>query len=317
MINRKQKDILLTISIPVFIALVVRFIFDVSGFLEIMSSTFLISLPIIVGFVTIWLWNHDNQKSKIFQVCYSWIPILAFFVITLLLSIEGWACWIMMLPVFLVLSSVGGLLAGYFKNRDHKNTYLTLVLLLPFIIGPIENVIPRPKNAYTVFTSIEIVGSKEEIWKNVTRVREISRQEDDSRFSRWLGFPRPIQAELDFEGVGAHRQAIFDKGLVFDENVTEYEHQKMMKFTIVADPYNIPSTTMDEHIVIGGDYFNVLNGSYRLVSISENKYRLELDSEFILNTTFNYYASFWADQIMRDIQVNILNVIKERVEEND
>jgi hypothetical protein len=295
-----------------------RFVFDESvndGLMAIMSITFLAGLPFLVGYLTIWLWKDERTKtSKLFQFFYPMIPIFGFFLITLLLAIEGWACWLMMLPVFLIIAGLGGLLAGYLKNRSRDKLYISLVMLLPFIIGPIEQVIDRPETAYKVTTTIDINSTAEAIWKNVTRVREISDKEDNGKLSDFLGFPRPIKAELDFEGNGAHRKAIFDKGLEFDEDVIEYEHLKKMRFTISANPYDIPSTTMDEHIVIGGDYFDVLTGEYRLVKLSDQNYRLELDSEFILNTSFNFYASFWAKHIMKDIQVNIINVIKERAE---
>ena len=38
-------------------------------------------------------------------------------VFTLVFAIEGWACWLMVLPVFLLSASLGGLAAGYFKLR--------------------------------------------------------------------------------------------------------------------------------------------------------------------------------------------------------
>jgi ribosome-associated toxin RatA of RatAB toxin-antitoxin module len=128
-------------------------------------------------------------------------------------------------------------------------------------------------------------------------------------------FPRPIEAELDKEAVGGKRKAIFDKGLIFEEVVTSYEHQKAMTFTIHANPYDIPSTTMDEHIVIGGQFFDVLNGTYQLEQIDANTCKLKLFSTFKLNTTFNFYAGIWAKWIMKDIQQNILKVIKERAEQ--
>lgn len=85
-----------------------------------------------------------------------------------------------------------------------------------------------------------------------------------------------------------------------------------MSFTIKADPYNIPSTTMDEHVVIGGKYFDVLDGTYELQPLSDGNFRLHLYSHFELNTTFNFYASWWASWIMKDIQNNILQVIRQR-----
>lgn len=39
-----------------------------------------------------------------------------------------------------------------------------------------------------------------------------------------------------------------------------------------------------------------------------------LYSYFKLNTTFNFYAGWWAKWIMKDIQYNILQVEKERAE---
>ena len=61
-----------------------------------------------------------------------------------------------------------------------------------------------------------------------------------------------------------------------------------MVFTIKANPHEIPSTTLDEHILIGGDYFDVLNGTYELEELSKGIFRLHLYSHFKINTTFNF-----------------------------
>ena len=87
-----------------------------------------------------------------------------------------------------------------------------------------------------------------------------------------------------------------------------------MTFSIKAYPYEIPSTTMDKHIVIGGQFFDVLNGTYELVPLGNGDYKLNLYSHFRMNTTFNFYAGWWGKLIMCDIQNNILRVIKQRSE---
>ena len=87
-----------------------------------------------------------------------------------------------------------------------------------------------------------------------------------------------------------------------------------MKFSIKPNTAEIPSTTFDEHVLIGGEYFDVLNGTYRLEEVGSGMYRLHLWSEFKLNTTFNYYSGLWATWIMKDIQNNILRVVKMRSE---
>ena len=221
----------------------------------------------------------------------------------------------MILPVFLIASSIGGLIAGHYKlKKKNENVYVSLLVLLPFFVSPIEQAVAKIPGQYKADTYIDIHSSKEKIWSNVTRVKAINKSEDNGWFTNALGFPRPIEAELNYEGVGAFRKAIFEKGLVFNETVLSYEPQKKMVFSIKANPYDIPSTTMDQHIVVGGQYFDVLNGTYELQKLNDSDYRLHLYSHFKLTTTFNFYASWWAGWIMKDIQKNILEVIKERAE---
>ena len=308
------------IGIPVLVAFFLWYAFDTNGWQSLwslMTLTFFASLPYVVGVLTIYLSNVERVKSLSFRLLYPWIPIFFFFVITIALSIEGWACWTMVLPIFLFFASLGGLTAGYFKLKKSKqanNLHLSLAVLLPFFIGPVEQAIGEIPGFYKAYTYIDIEAPKEQIWSNITRVREIEEAEDRGGLTTFLQIPRPIEAELDYEGIGAKRKAIFDGGLVFDETVLKYEHEKMMNFSIKANTHEIPSTTFDEHILIGGEFFDVLEGTYELERIEDNKYRLHLYSEFKLTTTFNFYASIWGRWIMKDIQENILKVIKARSE---
>lgn len=316
------KRLLIIVGIPIIAALVIRLIFGGdfwwNDFFSLMTFTFFVSLPYFVGVLTIYLSSVERINSRVYSAFSPWYPILGFLLLTLLFSLEGWACWIMVLPIFFLFASLGGLIARYFRlKRSHRanNLHLSLAVLLPFILGPIEKTIESIPGFYMAYTFIDIDASKARIWDNVTRVKEIGKDEDEGRLTSFLQIPRPIKAELDFEGVGARREAIFDGGLVFNETVLKYEDEKLMTFSIRANTYEIPSATFDEHILIGGDFFNVLEGTYELEEIEAEKFRLHLYSEFKLSTTFNFYASIWGKLIMKDIQRNILEVIKKRSEE--
>jgi hypothetical protein len=104
--------------------------------------------------------------------------------------------------------------------------------------------------------------------------------------------------------------------LVFDELVNVYEHERKMSFSITPLTNEIPPETLDEHVTVGGKYFTVLDGTYELVPIGNENYNLILFSHFRMNTTFNFYSGLWARLIMKDIQNNILNIIKKRCENN-
>jgi hypothetical protein len=316
--NRTTKNTLIAIGIPTLYAVVLRLFFGIDNWNElfsVMSVTFLFLLPTIVGALTVYLSSTEKAKSIAYRIFTPWIPVFLFLIITLALAIEGWACWLMILPIFLIAASIGGLLGGYLKIRKRNDRLnISLLVLLPLLIGPIESMIETIPGTYKAYTYIDINAPAEKIWDNVTRVKEIPIDQDKGYLTRLLGFPRPVKAELDFEGVGAYREAVFTNGLVFHETVTEYKDNEKMVFTIKAYPHEIPSTTLDEHVVIGGDYFDVLNGTYELETLPNGLNRLHLYSHFKMNTTFNFYAGWWGKWIMKDIQNNILQVEKKRSE---
>jgi hypothetical protein len=309
---------LLILGIPVTYMLILRLVFDLDlfrNFAAVMSLTFIFAIPFGSGYLVIVFSSIENVRSRSYRIFMPWIPVLVLLMITMAFGIEGWACWLMILPAFLLLSSLGGSVAGYYKMKRHdrsQKTQISLVILLPFLVAPLEKMIPARTKLFEARTAIEIRAARENIWNNVIRVREIAEKEDRGTLTNFLGFPRPVRAELNYAGVGGTRQAIFSKGLVFEEVVREYEDQKRMVFSIKADPRAIPATTMDKHVVIGGEYFDVLDGTYELERLSDGFYRLHLYSHFTMKTDFNFYAGWWAKWIMKDIQNNILQVIQTR-----
>jgi len=319
MISPKLITPLKVVAIPTGYAIILRLFFGVSTWMElfsVMSLSFLFCLPTVVGALAIYFSNIEQVRKLWYRIFMPWIPILFFLVITLAVALEGWACWLMVLPLFLIAASFGGLLGGYFKmKKQSTNVYISVLALLPLLLSPIEAMLGSIPGTYQAYTFIDINAQADIIWDNVTRVREINEAQDKGWLTKTLGFPRPIKAELNYDGVGAYREAIFTNGLVFHETVSEYIDQQKMVFSIKAYPHEIPSTTMDEHVVIGGHYFDVLNGTYELEKLNNTTHRLHLYSHFKLNTTFNFYASWWAKWIMKDIQNNILQVEKQRAEE--
>lgn len=308
------------ILIPILFALILRVLFGASlfdNYLSVMTWTFFILVPLAIGALTIYYSSIDKARSILYRIFAPWLPILIVILLTILIGLEGWACWIMISPLFFIFGSIGGSIAGYFKikkTKENEQLNLSILVLLPFIIGPIENNISINPKIYKTYTSIIINSNDKKIWDNVTSVKEIKENEDSSKLTKWLGFPKPIKAVLDKQEIGGYRKAIFEKGLVFNETVTEYQDLKLMRFKIKANTYEIPSTTLDEHILIGGEYFDMLDGTYELEKITTNKYKLILYSNFSMKTTFNSYAGIWGNWIMKDIQNNILKVIKERSE---
>ena len=102
--------------------------------------------------------------------------------------------------------------------------------------------------------------------------------------------------------------------MLFVERVTAWEEGRRLAFSIEADTKHIPATSLDEHVTIGGRYFDVLDGEYRLEVLPAGGTRLHLTSHHRLTTTLEPYAGLWSDAIMRSIQRRILEIIRYRCE---
>jgi hypothetical protein len=210
---------------------------------------------------------------------------------------------------------MGGLIAGVWgRLRKPSNLTLTCVAILPFLLAPVEAHLTAPSSTRTVANEIRIHALPQTIWQNIERVPTIAPSELGTTWTHRIGFPRPIEATLSYEGIGGVRHASFERGLLFIETITAWEPQRRIAFTIKADSAHIPTTTLDEHVTIGGRYFDVLDGEYTLEPLANGDTMLHLVSHQRLSTDFNGYAGLWTDAVMQNLQNSILEVIQHRCE---
>ncbi len=281
-----------------------------------MTVSFMFLVPFVVGLIVAYHQDKITSSRKIAMITMPFFAVLGLIGISILAGFEGIICAFMALPVFLFMALLGGFIGvRVFKRNREKNTlYVSLFVFLPFLIAPLENQFGLADKIFTEHTIIEINASDTTVWDNITRVKAISEDENTTSFFQVMGFPRPLEAELDTIAVGGIRKAIFAKGLFFTETVTQMQPNKVLAFTIQADPNSIPPAALDEHVLVGGKYFDVLEGKYEIEKLQDGKILLHLTSQFRLSTRFNFYSGLWSKLIMRDIQENILDIIKSRSE---
>ena len=85
-------------------------------------------------------------------------------------------------------------------------------------------------------------------------------------------------------------------------------------YDIKVDPKSIPPTTLDEHVMIGGRYFDVIEGGYKVESIGPRKSLVTLNCKYRVTTSLNFYSKLWADFVLNDFNETVLEVIKKRSE---
>ena len=291
--------------------------FPNSSAFAVMSISFIAFVPLAIGFVAVFVAERQVQQPIWLWFILPWITMLACEVAMALALLEGLICIVMLTPIAMIASSLGGVAGGLvarFATGKAKNTSVACVLFFPIILSPLEPHFLAQKQLRVVETVIDVRATPEIVWQNIERVPRISPPELKPSWSHRIGFPSPVEATLSFAGLGGVRHASFERGVLFIETIDVWEPQDRLGFSIRAQGSQIPRTTLDEHVTVGGNYFDVLHGEYRLEPLANGITRIHLSSEHRLSTDFNWYAHWWTDAVMADVQNTILLVVRDRCE---
>jgi len=319
-IKPSNKSITLGVVLGVLYGVFLRYIFGLDHFNDngageifaVMSIGFIFIVPLVMGYLTTVNAGPRNVRFCIFM---PWVSSLLMITLVGLIGWEGSVCIVMATPIFLVLSSIGGLIGGVKSKPGRLNSFtFPIMLLLPGLVSFSESCFQLPDEVRTVYTQIEIDASADRVWEQIREVKKIEADEHFFSVYHLIGFPKPIEASISGEGVGAVRHARFEKNLNFIETITEWEENEKIAFSIYVAPESIPATTLDEHVTIGGTHFDTLSGQYKIEQVSDDTCMLYLESKHRLSTRFNIYSGQWTDSIMSHIQSYILKIIKQRCE---
>ena len=296
-------------------ALILRLIFNIKALDEVFSLfsiTFIWVTPVIIGLVPLFYANKEQLKRWGYRIFSPVWTVVVFFILCFLTRIEDLIClWVILIPYMFGALTVGLIAGEIIQRAKTKRGTLYSVILLPFIISPIEQQFKMPTNSYSVVTSITINATPEEIWENIIRVKQIDENEYTKGFFNYAGIPRPLYAELDKDSLGATRIGHFEGGLKFEERITTWNLNRHIAFDITVVPSSIRQTVFDQHILRGNN-FNFLNAAYNLKPLPNGQTELILSSSYVLTTNINYYASFCGNQLLTDFQERLLKVIKTR-----
>lgn len=315
---------LFAVGFASFYGLVVRLLFGfMDDVMSIMSITFLVLVPLLIGFVTVILMPKVTNLASAFFI--PWITSLVILLVTILLAIEGAICWIMVYPLFAIMAGIGGMIAGNInrKKRDKHsegsggfgkpNTLnASALFFVPALLGYLEGERTLVPVEHTVTESVVVNAPAGEVWAQLTNINELKDSEKSASLSHLMGFPGHLRTVANRFAVGGQRFAVYEKGLYFKETISEYVPGRRMVLSIDTDPEHIPPTVMDEHILIGGKHLDMLQDVYTLETEPDGSSRLTLSATYRINTPFNWYAGWWAHYLMSDILGHELGLVKTR-----
>ena len=311
---KRLKTIIIGLGTGVLYAFLTMFIVQNSH--RTVSIGYVFALPLILGAIPVILSTKEQLKSYLTYLILPWISVLTFFYLSFITGFEGLICLVIIVGPFLLLGSLGAFIFRLIKlkSKGDNSSRLYISLSIPLIILAAESFITPDDHYGTVTTKISIGADKNTVWNNIKNVKNITEHEIQPHFIHMIGIPKPLNGELDFEGLGATRSITWEKGVKFKEQITKWNEGTGFEYDIVINPDDIPPKTLDEHVMIGGKYFDAVRGSYSIRTVDETTQEVTLTSTYRITSTVNFYGMFWTEFIFEDFHDMILEVVKGRCE---
>jgi len=292
--------------------LIARLAFGESGTLA--SITYLFVTPAALGAIPLMIVSDDALRSYRWLVFIPAITLLGLFATFAALRVEGLMCLVILAAPFVLAATIGAFLFRLVRlYRRTRNGLAAIIVVGPFLLAPSERLINSPTEIYEVAREVAVRAPADVIWNQVIRVESIRPHEYAAGAFQWLGIPRPIEAALSGEGLGAARTGRFEGGLRLSERITEWTPYQRVAFSITVEPESIRPVVFDQH-VLTGNYFRFIDAAYEIVPAGGTVRTLRLISRYELTSNLNFYGRWWGDAILRDFQDRLLQVIKQRSE---
>ncbi|WP_428718628.1 SRPBCC family protein [Undibacterium curvum] len=288
---------------------------SLAPFFQIVSTAFLVVTPFCVGAIAVLLYAGSEHISLGKQAAISAVTMMLFLVAMFATLLEGLICLVLVAPVFLIASVLGGLIAGFIHNKlKVKRSSLSAFVILPLLLGPIEANLPVESSEQMVSSSIQIQAPPEVVFDQLASVRAIDPKELGFSFVHMIGLPRPLEAEMNGAGVGSVRTSRWEKGVSFQEVIQEWDRPKVLRYRFHIPAGSIPRDALDRHVEMGGEYFTVLDGGYELTTNQSGATELKLTTHFLNKSQLKIYGDLWGKMVLTDFHQSILGLMKNRAE---
>lgn len=279
-----------------------------------MGASFIFLSPLLVGIVTVYVAERRQRRSWGY---YFLAPLLAnvlYVVGTLAIMIEGWICAILIVPLFAVLGGLGGLIMGAicrWTNWPRQATYSFAAL--PLLLGMLDPQQALPVRVDDVQRTILIAAPAAEVWKQIHRADDIRAEEVEHGWMYRIGVPLPQMGVTERTPHGWVRHIAMGKGIRFDQVVTDWRPERYVRFEYRFDDDSFPPRALDDHVRIGGHYFDLQDTSYTLVPRGDAT-ALTIRMRYRVSTQFNWYAEPIAQWLIGDFEDTILGFYRRRSE---
>ncbi len=199
--------------------------------------------------------------------------------------------------MFALLGMVGGLLMGCICRwtRWPRQTLYGFTAL-PLLLGALGSHLPTPSAIGVIERSHVIHAPAGVVWSNLNDIQDIGPAEMEAALARRIGVPMPMSGTTRRTADGWVRESRWGSHVHFEEVIDVWEPERRLHFTYRFAPDSFPRAALDDHVVIGGHYFDLIDTEYELEP-SDNDTRLTTRIRYRISTHFNFSAD-WVAQLL-------------------
>ncbi len=279
-----------------------------------MAGAFIFLSPILVGAVTVYVAERTERRSWQYYCLAPFIANLFYIGGTLIIMIEGLICAIVIAPLFALLGTIGGLAMGVIcRSTNWPKQAVYSFAMLPIALGLGGDYLPTPTALSSVQHSTLIAATPAQVWQQLNYAVDIQPHEFDATWAARIGVPMPISGITQMTPTGRVRKSLWNKAVHFDEPIADWQPERYMRWTYRFEPTSFPPHALDDHVLIGGHYFDLHDTSFMLTPVAGGT-QLDVQSHYRVSTQFNFYADAVAQLLLNNMLETGLTFYKNRSE---
>ena len=279
-----------------------------------MMASFVLLAPITIGAVTVAVSERTARRSWGY---YFWAAAGAnalWVVVALLVTVEGLICVVLAVPLFVVLGGIAGLLTGMLcrlARWPRRGVYG--FALLPLLLGGFEQHLPLPQTVLREERVLVVEAPAAVVWQQLLSARDIQAREMDHAWMYRIGVPLPRSAVTETQAGALIRHITMGKNIHFDQVATDWVLNQHVLWTYRFTKDSFPAQALDDHVRIGGPYFDVLDTEYTLREVAGGS-ELHASMRYRVSTNFNWYVTPIAAFLVGNFEETALQFYGRRAE---
>jgi hypothetical protein len=300
----------------VLVGIVLRLIFwdKPENALTPMNFAFLSCAPFAVAAVSVYFAERIERRSWSYYVAIGIGANMLFVLGTMLIMVEGIICAILVFPMFALYGTVGALVMGAICRKTNwpaqaVSGFAVLPLILAGVLpsGPGEVHIGQEQRA------ILIQATPAQVWRQLHQATAIQAAEVDRAWLYRIGVPLPVSGVTRRQGGQLVRDITMGKNIHFSQVSTDWADNGHVAWTYRFTPESVPPMALDDHVRIGGAYFDLIDTVYTLTP-KGNATLLTISIKYRVSTQFNWYARRVAQPLFANFEEVILAFYARRAE---